>query len=403
MFYIPQTTKCSCGMACLKMLLANVHNDENYLYLPENERHGPYSYQHLVTLAQRYDVTLLGVKYEDKEDLRHVKTFPMILTVINPNDSPHAVLVTKRRNRFIQVFDPDSGVRWQKIDSFIVDWDGTALAVNHVEKQKYNKIVVDVSDGKNKILAYILQILAAVFITLATLFLKPDGPYYLPIIFCALSGLSEILLRFHLLKTMQKCDKYLRRFIPYVDKRDYLEFYRRCQEYKRSALTMGLNFIFNILLIILVAVVLLINSLSNVIFIFVALLSACIDVFLFNPLTKDIAKQVADEEDEIKTIRDDQEMDLQVKSLEVKSYRYAYLLFAKKIVVGAFFLLSSILVCLYTHAFALTNVVFYACVTMLIYNYLIPLLSYENRALENKVNKVRLNNIVHPTDEINRK
>ena len=37
MNFIPQLTSASCGMACLKMLLAIVHKDEGYLYLNEDE------------------------------------------------------------------------------------------------------------------------------------------------------------------------------------------------------------------------------------------------------------------------------------------------------------------------------------------------------------------------------
>ena len=99
MYYIPQVSKSGCGFACLKMLLAYAQKDERYLYLKEDENHGPYSYQELVGLAQRYDVTLIGFNYADKDDLSHLNTFPVILSVLQDNDSLHAVLVSKRKGK----------------------------------------------------------------------------------------------------------------------------------------------------------------------------------------------------------------------------------------------------------------------------------------------------------------
>ena len=76
MYYIPQVTKSGCGFTCLKMLLAIVRKDERYLYLSEDESHSSYSYQDLLEIAQRYEVTLTGIKYPDKSDLRHLRISP---------------------------------------------------------------------------------------------------------------------------------------------------------------------------------------------------------------------------------------------------------------------------------------------------------------------------------------
>lgn len=403
MFYIPQVSKSSCGFACLKMLLANVQKDERYLYLPEDERHGCYSYKNLVNISQRYGVTLIGVKYDDKDDLRHLKTFPMILTVTKENEASHAVLIMKRRGNKFLVLDPSNGTYWQKADALISVWDGTCLAVNHIEKKKCNDNIIDINTSNSNILSFILQALAAVFIALATFFIKPEGPYLLPILFCVASALCEIFLRVHLLKSMQKCDKYIRKFIPYADKRDYFEFYKRSQEYKKSAMTLGLNLIFYVLVTFLVVTISLINSLTFAVPILVAIVAAFIDVCFFAPLKKNIEKDIAKQEESLKTVTEADEMEMQVKTMEVKAYRYAYLEFARKIVVGAFILLSGIVVALIDQSFAITNLVFIVCICGLLYQYSVPLISFDNSVSENRINKVRFNNIVHQIDEINSK
>ena len=403
MYYIPQVTKSGCGFACLKMLLAIVRKDERYLYLKEDENHGSYSYQELLELAQRYEVTLIGAKFPDKSDLRHAKEFPLILTVVRPNQSPHAVLVSKRRGNKIKVHDPEKGVYYQSITKFIKEWDGTGLAVNHVGDYPFTFRQIDARDRKGEVLSYIFQALAAMFIALATFFVKPEGSFVLPLLFCALSLLCEIILRMMLLKRMQKYDKYVRRFIPYISRKDYFEFYRRGQEYKASALTMGLNFLFYFLVVTLIVVVSLINSLTFAVSIGVSFLCAFIVTIVLAPYKENAGKELQAEEDELRKIKEQEEMELKVKTLEVKSYRYAYYEFATKVIVGAFFLLASFLICRLQNSFAITNLVFYTCVSFLIYQYLVPLFSYDQKVHENMVNKVRINNLVHQNDEIDSK
>ena len=403
MYYIPQVTKSGCGFTCLKMLLAIAQNDEKYLYLKEDEFHQSYSYQDLLEIAQRFDVTLVGVKYDDKSDLRHLKKFPLILTVNRENLNPHAVLAVKRKGGLIKIHDPSRGVYWQKISKFIQEWDGTALAISHVEPRPFTLRQVDAKDRKGEAVSYILQTCAAVFIALATFFVKPNGSFLLPLIFCALSLTCEIILRMMLLKRMQKYDRYLRRFLPYVHRKDYYDFYKRGQEYKVSALTTGLNFIFYFLVIALVVTVSLFNSLTYGVSIIVALLCAFINALVLTPFKNNIDKELKEQESELRKVKEQTEMELKVKSLEVKSYRYAYYEFAGKVVAGVFFLLASFLICRLQNSFAITNIVFYTCVSFLIYQYLVPLFSYDQKVYENMVNKARINNLVHQNDEINSK
>ena len=403
MYYIPQVTKSGCGFTCLKMLLAIVRKDERYLYLKEDENHGPYNYQELVNYAQRYNVTLIGVKYEDKGDLRNLKQFPIIASVVKENENPHAVLITKRIGSRLKIQDPNKGTYWIKVEKFIRLWDGTALAINHVEEQPFTSRIIDVKDIKSEILSYVLQSLAAIFIALATFFVKPEESLWLPLLFCALSLVCEVVLRVLLLKRMQRCDKYLRRFIPYVTRKDYFEYYKRSQEYKQNALTLGLNFVFYILVVLLIATISIINSLTFAILIAIALLAAFIEVFFFVPLKKDLNKQLEEQEFELRKIKEPTEMEMQVKTMEVKSYRYAYISFASKLVFGVFFILASFFVCMVEHTLALPNIVFYTCVSFLTYQYLVPLFSYDNSMTDMMVAKVRINNLIHQNDENNSK
>ena len=402
MYYIPQLSNSSCGMACLKMLLAIVHKDEGYLYLNEDENHGQYSYQDLVIEAQRYDVTLIGAKYDDKDDLRHLDKFPVILTVVNPNETVHALLVSKRKGNRVKVHDPAKGIYWQKLSQLIPLWDGTLLAVNNVERKPYPHMVIDTKDHNGTLVSALFQTVTARLIGLATFFMKPDGGYLYPILFIAGSLASEVLLRYVLLKRMQRYDRYIRRFLPYVRNRDFFEFYKRSQEYKKCSMSIGLNLVFSVLIVILICTISLINSLDYLILIIASLLGAYLDAFFFTPYKVSIAKDVLEEENELRETKDALGVEMKVKTMELKSYRYAYLEFAKKAVVGFFMLAASVILCLIEKSFSITNVIFYMCLSVLLYQSLAPIFGYDSRVEENLLCKARINNVVH-LDEINSK
>ena len=402
MYYIPQTNNSNCGFACLKMLLAILHNDENYLYLSEDEKHGRYSYQDLLLIAQRYDVTLMGATIDDKDDLRHFNKFPVILTIEEANRGPHALLLSQRKGNRVKVHDPAKGVYWLKISKLITSWDGTFLGVNHFERKPYPYPVIDTKDTKGMVLSAVFQTLAAVFIAAMTFFIKPNGNYLMAIIFATLSLLSEILLRFVLLKRMQRCDKYFRRFLKYVRSQNYYEYYKRSQEYKKCSLSMSVNLIFSMLIVIMIIAISLINSLNYIILIIASIIGAYLDAFVFTPFKNDLEKAVNKEENDLKMISDVEGVELQVKNMEVKAYRYAYYEYAKKVVVAVLFLIASVALSISQKNFTITNVVFSLCLSLLLYQSLVPLFNYDYRVEENLLCKARINNVVH-LDEIDSK
>ena len=168
-----------------------------------------------------------------------------------------------------------------------------------------------------------------------------------------------------------------------------------------SALTTGLNLIFYFLVITLIVTVCLFNSLTYAVSIGVVLVCAMTNALVLTPYKKRASKELSEQENELRRVKEQVDMELKVKTLEVKGYRFAYYEFATKAIVGAFFILASFLICRLENSFAITNIVFYTCVSFLIYQYLVPLLSYEQKLEENKINKARINNLVHQNDEIN--
>ena len=201
---------------------------------------------------------------------------------------------------------------------------------------------------------------------------------------------------------MQRFDKYLRRFLPYVRKDEYFEFYKRGQEYKKCSLSSGVNLLFSLLIVILIIAISIINSLDYLILIFAALIAAYLDVFFFSPFKNSLGKEIYQDECELRTTSNVEGVEMKVKTMEVKAYRYAYMEFAKKGVVTLFLVIASLALSVAEKSFSIPNIIFYTCLSLLLYQSLTPLFGYDSRLEENLLCKARVNNIVHQ-DEIDRK
>ena len=119
MFYIPQVQKDDCGFACLKMVLANINKDKNYLFMQQKEEHGAYSYSDLMKLAKKEGVNLEALKITEKSELNNCTSFPFIASVALKNGAKHAVVVTKVRWKRVYLLDPSRGKYSLPINKFI--------------------------------------------------------------------------------------------------------------------------------------------------------------------------------------------------------------------------------------------------------------------------------------------
>ena len=91
MFYLPQLGKSDCGVACLKMILADLNKDRQYLFLPCDENHGMYSFKDLQDIAKCHGLTLAGFKVTDKEEIRKCN-LPAIIRMTTKENCHHAVV-----------------------------------------------------------------------------------------------------------------------------------------------------------------------------------------------------------------------------------------------------------------------------------------------------------------------
>ena len=99
-YYCLQLNDYDCGYAVIKMLLANINNDKNYLFMKENITKKSYSLLELKKIGEKYNLNLKGFEVKD---FKLVNKFPFI-ALININKQNHYVLVNKITNVFKNLF-----------------------------------------------------------------------------------------------------------------------------------------------------------------------------------------------------------------------------------------------------------------------------------------------------------
>ncbi len=131
-YYCLQLNDYDCGYAVIKMLLANINNDKNYLFMKENITKKSYSLLELKKIGEKYNLNLKGFEVKD---FKLVNKFPFI-ALININKQNHYVLVNKITKNYIYYFDPKLKKQKVEINTFKNLFTGYILMIDNYKRTK---------------------------------------------------------------------------------------------------------------------------------------------------------------------------------------------------------------------------------------------------------------------------
>ena len=103
-YFVRQNFPKECGFVCLKILLSNLNNDENYLFLPSPEINEDYSFYDLIKEGEKYNLTLKGYAIDTLEEI----TLPCI-ALIRLDSTDHYVVIYNSNKKYFRIFDPGLG------------------------------------------------------------------------------------------------------------------------------------------------------------------------------------------------------------------------------------------------------------------------------------------------------
>jgi len=217
-----------CGLACLRMALVLVSHQKNYRYLTI-EGHPPYSLAQLSQVAAKEGLKLTFKRVEDKEDLFHNASWPILLLLGKEAES-HCVLARKAWGKRILVDDPSFGRKWIEKGELFDRWNGIFGEVGPYFKSKcpYQKKKIDIPWMFS--LSSLMEILSESALYFGFYNVQKNADYLYSILAFTLYGLFAILKRLFAVNGMKRFDQgYLERIYDEDNgqlRRNYEHYYR---------------------------------------------------------------------------------------------------------------------------------------------------------------------------------
>nr|MCR4879601.1 hypothetical protein [Bacilli bacterium] len=359
MFSIQQANDHDCGFTALKILLANIHHDQNYLFIPTPFNEENVSFLDLMKEAEKYDVNLVALKASNKEELTDNGIFPFIARV-KLEETYHALYVYKMNKKYVYYFDPATGYKKVKINEFTSMWTGELLSIKDYKVTKSSFKKPKLISNKELIISILIEFISAVSSVLSIFFIHKDSVIYLPIIFFTLALISEVLLKRYSLYVLKKVDIRMAEVICDVKRRDYYQYYLHYEEYKKYLMINNLSSMSAFLIFLIIAFAFLLNGTMNFIYIAINLVLAIGYIFFIKPkLDKDVL-EINKKESAIKNEKDKLNAFTLMDEARNISYRYINKEYAYKYVVIALEIALAFIMMMYQHLVSVSYIFCYS-------------------------------------------
>lgn len=166
-YEILQNSTYDCGFVVLKVMLANLNRDKNYLLMPELKGKN-YSLLDLKEIAKEHQLELEGYKIEEFDTLTSF-SFPIICQ-IKKGKSEHFVLLNKIKGNKYFIFDPNVGELILTFDEFVEVFNHNIMVVREHKKEKY--IVEKGSIDFNLMFSLIFNFMSAAMFFVSLVFIS---------------------------------------------------------------------------------------------------------------------------------------------------------------------------------------------------------------------------------------
>ena len=400
MYFIQQRQKDDCGFACLKMILATLNKDKEYLFLPQKEDHGLYSYTDLTKIGRDHGVNFSALKVLEKEGLVSCSSFPFIATLDTKSGNKHSVVVTKVKFKRVYFTDPKKGNTSMSFKKFIGLWDGTGLFVESFEKRPYPYEKCDQIKFSSKLILGLCQIISGALAVVGVYFIKDDTKIWVPALFLMGAIIMELVMRGITYGIMKKLDDYFfnEDRIPKSGYRDYIERY---EDYKRLALASPMRFIVILLFALALFAIVLLNDKRNLMLVIIPIVLAFLNALIIYPAFKERKREIAELEDELDFAKSSSDLRERMKVIHTKAYNYSYLDIAIRYIYAAFIVLTALLTMRLCGLSSFPYIIFYSCISLSLYKSVDELFSFGDKIQEFDMAKVKLSNVLKRTHQKN--
>ncbi|MBO4682877.1 MAG: hypothetical protein J5618_03355 [Bacilli bacterium] len=389
MFYVLQEDNYDCGFTCLKVLLANVNKDSNYLYLPNPKANGEvYSFNELSEYASELGFTLSAYKIADRSTLSLDDGLPMMFS-LSRDEKSHMVLVYKINKKDVYYFDPSCGKKKMRIEQFIELWDCKLLKLDNFKRISCPHKVSRLLLKKEEIAMDILEILACLSMALGLCFIDEKYPFYLSVIMFASFAILEILLRSYCLFVFKKIDERTYNDSLKVKKGKMRDFYLTLEENKKMEVSLNLNSIYCIMSVVVIILYLGVIGGYSLYYLFFSILFVFIEVTFIEPYLNKKNQEIIELEANI----GDEDFGI-IKLAHEKAYQYGKVILAYRYVVLGLTLLGIVLIMALSEVVSIPYIIFYLCLNIFFYKNLVSGLSTDENIKKHRQNIVHQINLI---------
>lgn len=392
MLYIKQLTIDDCGFASLKNLLANLFHDSTYLYLNQDEKHGPYSYKELIEISQNEGVILKGYRFNNVDELKpFIDKKPMIVT-LKEGTSLHAIVIVKIKKNKVIYLNPSTGKTVKQKDEFMSLWDKTGLVVEHYSEKKRND-VYKITSIKATITTIAFQLLSSFLMMIGILFLNENFWFGLSIMALGLAVVFDLIFRscsFNALKLIdQRC---ISRSNIIDDEFDL--FVKRLENYKKSFVTVISSIVSSTVMAVFVIFILILNNYLNIFLVFATFLIAILNISYFSKKEDKTKNEMKELESKIKSCDSNKEKISILNTLHDMSYKFGYRKYFLKAFESFILVILIILVMLMDGVINIQYVIFYFFIIEVLIKSVNNLLNLSKTMENHRLAKVELINIL---------
>lgn len=361
-YFIKQIGTNDCGFTCLKMLMAIVQKNKNYLFYKQEKKDKPYSFLELKNIAKNEGIVLNGYRSLDKEREINVLKCPFLMS-IDRNRSKHMILIKKIYKKRCKIYDPAIGIYTLKKKDLIDAWDSNYLLVDNVVKKKYQAKVPKIVSHELISLTTCFQMISIFALMVGAFLVDKNTSFIIPIVIFTVYVMLEYIYNKLLILQMKKFDSITNRVICQNQKIDFKETYIKMNNLKFMLLSNPVKMVNIILLIIFSITILLLNDYINLInlaiLIVVSLILNIIDYRLFNKGPSNI--QVTEEE--IFKAKNDEIISIgSLEKIQNKSYKYAEFLKLKRCILLLVSFIITLFYSLLTGIISLNYIVFHGII-----------------------------------------
>ncbi|MFA5283262.1 MAG: cysteine peptidase family C39 domain-containing protein [Bacilli bacterium] len=350
--YTYQGNDNDCGFTCLKILLANLNKDRNYLSMPNPFSKKRISLAQLCLEAKKYNVILRAYKFSRFEDVFSEKA-PFLAVV--KNGSSHMVYIRKIKRSSIVIYDPSQGrIKMSRL-SFLKTFHGIILnAINFTatscpHKRRATMPLVQ------RIVTIAFQALAIATLFIGFYFANNEMPFVISFSLFLTAFLLQMASYLFLIASMKKFDQ---KYLKSCNGGDYCTNKERMtllQEYKKAYFSAPLEMVSSFVSMLVFIVLLIINSPMNVLVIGIILIGYFAYAYFSD---RRISKKK-------RTLAKKEEMFLRGAPVEqntliTETYRLGTSINARRILIFVISLVSSVILMVFSDEFALNFCLLYS-------------------------------------------